>query len=352
MPPAPFERHADVKNSRFARIAVIGAALALTLTACTGTATNNDKPAGGTEAPVEFEAFNRLEVIAPAAPGSGWDQTARAVQASLQTEGLAKSVEVTNVAGASGTVALAQVAPKQGAKDLLMASGLAMMSGIISNGTPVSLDDLTPIARLIGENEVIVVPADSPYQSIDDLFAAIKKDPKSVPIAGGSAGSADHLFIGLLAQHYGVKPADVNYVPYSGGGEASTALLGNVVQAGIAGYSEFAAQIDSGDFRGLLISSETNTTDLEFAATAGDIDKSLVFANWRSIMAPGGISDELKAQYLEAFDQLHASDSWKQAMQTNGWEDLYLSGDEFGDWLTTENTRVESVLVDLGLATK
>lgn len=341
-----------MKKNRLARIALAGAALALALTGCSsaGSPGGSGSDSAATGDAAEFTPLKRLELIAPAAPGSGWDQTARAVQGSMQADKLASSVEVTNVPGASGTVALAQVAPKQGTKDLLITSGLAMMSGIITNGTPVSLDDLTPIARLIGENEVIVVPADSPYKNADDLFAAIKKDPKSVPIAGGSAGSADHLYLGLLAQHYGVKPADLNYVPYSGGGEATTALLGNKVSAGIAGLSEFSAQIEAGKFRGLIISSLKNETALEFAQTSGDLDAGLEFANWRSVMAPGGIDDALKQQYLTAFDKMHESDSWKKALETNGWVDFYLSGDEFGSWLTEENTRVKGVLGDLGLA--
>src|SRR6185312_4022094 len=224
---------------RIPRVVTAVVAAALTLAACSNNTDSgsSDKDSGS------FKALSRVEIIAPAAPGSGWDQTARAVQEAMKADQLAKSVDVKNVPGASGTVALAQVAPQKGKADLLIASGLAMMSGIITNGTDVTLDDLTPIARVVGEYEVIVVPKDVPFNNADDLFAAIKADPKSVPIAGGSAGSADQIFIGLLAQHYGVKPADVNYVPYSGGGEATTALLGGKVKAGVAGLNEFAEQI-------------------------------------------------------------------------------------------------------------
>ncbi len=243
----------------------------------------------------------------PAAPGSGWDQTARAVQEALKADDLARSADVKNVPGASGTVALAQVAPQKGKDGLLIASGLAMMSGIITNGTDVTLDDLTPVARVVGEYEVIVVPKDVPYNNADDLFAAIKADPKSVPIAGGSAGSADQIFIGLLAQHYGVKPADVNYVPYSGGGEATTALLGGKVKAGVAGLNEFAEQIKNGNLKGLLISSTEQIEGTNFAQTATQIDPKLEFQNWRSIMAPSGISPELTTQYIEAMKRMHDS---------------------------------------------
>lgn len=337
-----------MKISTFARAAAVGTVLLLALTACSSP--QADKSASADAGATAFVPLTRLELIAPAAPGSGWDQTARATQGALQTDELAKTVTVNNVPGASGTVALAQVAPKKGQKDLLIMSGLAMMSGVVTNGTAVSLDDLTPIARLVGEHEAIVVPKGSPFANADDLFAAIKKDPKSVAIAGGSAGSADHLFIGLLAQHYGVKPSDVNYVPYSGGGEATTALLGGKVQAGIAGTGEFAAQIESGELTGLLVSSLKNDGSLTFAQAAGEIDPKLEFANWRSIMAPGGIDAKLRAQYLAAIEKMHAGDAWKAELTKNEWLDNYIAGDEFAGWLKTENTRVQSVLKDLGLA--
>lgn len=333
------------------RIAALAAAAALALSACgnSGTpASDGGKTEAGAGAGVK--SLNRLEVIAPAAPGSGWDQTSRAVQDALKNASLAKTVEVKNVPGASGTVALAQVAPQKGKKDLWVTSGLAMMSGVISNGTDVKLDDLTPLARLMGEYEVIVTPKDGKYNNVDDLFAAIKADPKSVAIAGGSAGSADHIFIGLLAQHYGIKPSDVNYVPYSGGGEAATAILGGKVQAGVAGLNEFAAQVKDGNMKGLFISSTQKLEGVEFAQTAADIDPKLEFQNWRSMMAPGGIDDGLKTQYVEALKAMHESQGWKDTVKKNEWNDNFIAGDEFASWLKEENSRVQGVLTDLGLA--
>jgi putative tricarboxylic transport membrane protein len=332
---------------RTPRLVTAAIAAALALAACGG---NTDSGSSAGDAAGDFKPLSRVEIIAPAAPGSGWDQTARAVQEALRADDLAKSADVKNVPGASGTVALAQVAPQKGKDDLLIASGLAMMSGIITNGTEVTLDDLTPIARLVGEYEVIVVPKGVPYNTVDELFAAVKADPKSVAIAGGSAGSADHIFIGLLAQHYGVKPVDVNYVPYSGGGEATTALLGGKVQAGVAGLNEFAEQIKNGNLKGLLISSADQVEGTTFAATATQIDPKLEFQNWRSIMAPSGISPELTTQYIEAMTRMHDSSAWSDAVKKNGWNDNFLAGDEFAAWLKEENARVQTVLNDLGLA--
>lgn len=332
-----------MKNSKI--LAAAFAAVALALTGCAGAENASDGASGNAAS-----SLGRIDIIAPAAPGSGWDQTARAVQDALQKESLVSSAQVKNVPGASGTVALAQVAPQKGKQDTLVASGLAMMSGIITNGTEVTLEDLTPIARLLGDSEMIVVPKDSEYKTLDELFAAVKANPKSVAIAGGSAGSADHVFIGLLAEKYGVDPVTVNYVPFSGGGEATTALLGNKVQAGVAGVGEFAQQVDAGNLTGLVVSSATpiEGVDVPTITDAGHPD--LEFANWRSIMAPGGISDEEKEQYITALTTMSKSQTWKDTLATNSWGDLFLAGDEFGAWLEEENTRVKGVLEDLKLA--
>ncbi|MCU1424222.1 MAG: putative tricarboxylic transport rane protein [Microbacteriaceae bacterium] len=329
------------------KLSAAAAAVALTLTAC------SESP--GASAPEESKAaevvaLGRVEIIAPAAPGSGWDQTARAVQSALEAGDLVDSATVTNVPGASGTVALAQFAPQEGKKDTLIASGLAMMSGVLTNATEVTLDDLTPIARLIGDNEMIVVPEGSPYDDLDALFAAIKKDPKSVAIAGGSAGSADQIFIGLLAQEYGVKPSEINYVPFSGGGEATTALLGKQVDAGVAGVGEFIEQVKAGQLTGLVTSSSEAVADIDVPTIADAGHPDMEFFNWRSIMAPPGITEEETTAYISALTTMSESEEWATTMEQNSWIDLFLTGDEFGDWLDEENERVSGVLQDLGLS--
>ncbi|MCW3815894.1 tripartite tricarboxylate transporter substrate binding protein [Micromonospora sp. DR5-3] len=332
-----------MRITRTGTIAAVLAALVATVSACGG----GSAKGGGDQGAKQLA---RLNIIAPAAPGSGWDQTARAVQDSLQKADLARQVEVTNVPGASGTVALAQVAPQKGKKDLLIMSGLAMMSGVLTNGTDVTLDDLTPVARLIGEYETIVVPASSPYQKLDDLLAAIKADPKKVPIAGGSAGSADQIFIGLLAKEAGIDPAKVNYVPFSGGGEATTALLGNKVAAGVAGTGEFQEQVKAGKLRALVVSAAKPVESMPGVPTIADVGHPGVeFYNWRSIMAPNGLTAEQKKAYVDAVTAMHASDGWKTTLKERAWEDTFLAGDEFGTWLGQEQTRVSGVLTELGL---
>jgi putative tricarboxylic transport membrane protein len=294
-------------------------------------------------------AFDNLTIIAPAKAGGGWDQTARSMAEVMQGAGLAKAITVENVAGAGGTVGLAQFADKnKGDGNALLVNGLVMVGAVLTNKSPVSLVDTTPIARLTGEYEVIVVPAASPLKSMADLAAAMKADIGKVAIGGGSAGGTDHILAGLVAQAAGADATKLNYVPFSGGGEALAAILGGHVTAGISGYGEWEGQIKSGELRALGISSGAKVEGIDIA-TLKEQGIDVELANWRSVVAAPGISDDQKKALLAAVDAMHASDAWKKVLADKKWLDLYQSGDEFGAFLKAENERVAGVLKTIGL---
>lgn len=294
-------------------------------------------------------AFDNLTIIAPAKPGGGWDQTARAMADVLQAGGQAKAVTVENVAGAGGTVGLAQFADKnKGDGNALLVNGLVMVGAVLTNNSPVSLTDTTPIARLTGEYEVIVVPANSPLKTLADLAAAMKADIGKVAIGGGSAGGTDHILAGLVAQAAGADATKLNYVPFSGGGEALAAIMGGHVTAGISGYGEWEGQIKSGELRALGISSAAKVEGIDIP-TLKEQGIDVELANWRSVVAAPGISDDQKKALLAAVDAMHASDAWKKVLADKKWIDLYMSGDDFAAYLKSENDRVTGVLKTIGL---
>jgi len=294
----------------------------------------------------DFE-FN---IMAPAGAGGGWDSAARSVQETMTAIGQAKSAQVYNVTGAGGTVGLAQfVSSAGGDPNQLLVGGITMVGAIISNQAPVNLTQVTPIARLTGDPLVVVVPASSEIQTIDDLLAAIKADVGSTIWAGGSAGGADHMLAALITGAAGGDPALVNYVAYSGGGEALAAMLGGQVTAGVSGYGEWQAQIESGDLRALAISYPEPIEGIEAQPLkALGVDVELV--NWRGVFAGPDVSDEDKARLTAAFDALVASAEWKEILAARGWTDYYLPADEFATFLTGETERVGTVLKSLGLA--
>ena len=307
-----------------------------------------------------------IEIMAPAAPGGGWDTTAREIQATLQSGVIDQDVEVFNVEGAGGTIGLAQLAAdNKGDPYTLMVMGLVMIGAIETNQAQVGLDQVTPIARLTGEYEVIVVPKDSKYQTLQDLMADFKADPGAISWAGGSAGGTDHILVGLIAKDQGIDPTLINYVPYSGGGEALAAILGGQVSAGVSGLGEWQDQIISGELRALAISGKAGggaTPTADMAAATPAIDPVLAaiptlmdqgvnveLANWRGIVAPPEISPEDTACIVDMMTEMHDSEAWQATLAKYGWQDLYLAGDEYNQFLQTERERVVGILKDLGL---
>ncbi len=210
------------------------------------------------------------------------------------------------------------------------------------------MDDVTPIARLTAEDEVIVVPADSPYKTIKDLGDDLKARGRKVAIAGGSAGGTDHIVAGLLTKAAGASPADLNYVAFSGGGESLAALLGNKVAAGISGVSEYAEQIKAGKLRALAVAGPERVDGVD-APTLKEGGYDVELTNWRGVVAPKGLSKEATDRLVEAVTQMHDSSSWKKALTTNGWSDTFLTGDEFASFIKDEETTTSTVLKDLGL---
>jgi putative tricarboxylic transport membrane protein len=289
------------------------------------------------------------KIMAPAAPGGGWDQTARSLQSALQDEKISSNVQVTNVPGAGGTIGLAQfVNQTSGDPTQLIVGGYVMVGAILTNKSPVTLDQVTPIARLTGEYEAIVVPAASDIKDMAGLVAKLKADPGSVSWGGGSAGGTDHITAGLIAKAVGVDPTKVNYIAFSGGGEALAAILGNQVTVGISGYGEFAAQIQAGALRIIGISSDERVAGID-APTFKESGVDVSIQNWRMIAAAPGISAEQKTAILADVDKLVQSASWQKVLADKGWANTYLAGDAFSEQLKKDTEATAAILKDIGL---
>jgi putative tricarboxylic transport membrane protein len=326
-----------IKSNRMVTAALAGLGITLSAAACGGGA---ETTAGA--------APESLQFIVGAAPGGGWDQTARAAQQALEQGRLVKSAEVTNIPGAAGTIGLARAANEKGNPETLLVTGTVMVGGIETNKSPNKLSDLTPIARLTSDYVAIVVPAKSPHQTIEDFVAAWKTDPGKFAIAGGSAGGADHILMGLLAKEAGIDPKQMNYVPFAGGGEAAAAILGNKVAVGVSGVSEFLGQVEAGNMRLLALSGPERLDGVD-APTLKESGFDVEFVNWRGFVAPPGLSAEQTSALQDVVAKMHESEQWKAAVTKNKWIDDYASGDEFAAFLKEDQEQIRTVLTELGL---
>lgn len=302
--------------------------------------------------PAEAQALTSLQVFVPAAPGGGWDGTGRAIEAVMRAEKIMENFQFEHAPGAGGVVGMPKfMSSKKGQPNAIMIGGMVMVGAIIANKAPLKLSDLTPIARLTGEFEAIVVPAESPFKTMKDLVTAFKADPGKISWAGGSAGGTDHILAGMIAKAVGVDPKQVAYVAYAGGGPATAALLGNQVSCGVSGYGEFAEQVKAGKLRVLALSSDKRQPGID-APTLKEQGVDVELFNWRGVFGAPGITKEQQATLIGLFEKLIISEGWKNELLKRDWTGIYLPGDAFGKYIDSEVTRITGILTDLGLAKK
>lgn len=301
-------------------------------------------------APMAAQAqVEQFKIMAPANPGGGFDTIARTLAEALQTSGQVKNVVVENKAGAGGAIGMAQfVNNEKGNPNALLVAGAVTVGALETNKSPVNFGMVTPISRLMGEFNVIVVPAASPYKSIKDLMAAYKANPGSVSIGGGSAGGIDHIMASLMSEKAGVDPDKLNYIPFAGGGEGKAAILGNQIAAYISGYGELADLIKAGKVRALGISAATRNPDIP-VPTIREQGTDVVVYNWRGVFAPPGINAAQKAQLIKMVETAVKSPTWKAKAEKMEWLDMLQSGDSFQTFLNEDIKRTAATVKKLKL---
>lgn len=337
-----------MNKSRIGTAVALAAATAIALTSCSGSTTPADDDGGSGEA----ATITDLSIVVPADPGGGWDQTGRALSQLLTEEKVVSSAPVTNVGGAGGTVGLAQLANETD-PDTLMVMGLVMVGAVETNASAVRIEDMTPIARLTDEPLVVVVPAESKYDTLEDLVEDIVDNGQAVTITGGSAGGADHILAGLMLEEAGLDGSEIaeklNYTPNSGGGEATSLILGGKVAAGISGVGEFLQHIEAGTMKALAVSAEDSVDQLPDIPTITDAGYDVVLTNWRGVIAPADIDDASRDELTRIVTELHDSQAWTDELETRGWADAFLTGAEFDDFLAGNIDEVTATLKNIGL---
>jgi putative tricarboxylic transport membrane protein len=230
----------------------------------------------------------------------------------------------------------------------VLLTGLIMVGAELANKPAVSLDDVTPLARLTGDHEVLVVRADSPLKTLADLMAKLAADTRAVAWAGGSLGGTDHILAALLTRQAGGDPARMRYAPYAGGGESIPAVLRDDTTVGVNSHQEFAAEIAAGRLRALAISAPQPVPGMGIK-TFKEQGVPVQLIDWRGVVGAPGI----EAARAQALDQLMArmaqSPTWRQAIEQRQWLDLYLPADAFKPFLEEEQGNVRALLTEAAL---
>jgi putative tricarboxylic transport membrane protein len=295
-------------------------------------------------------AQSSLKMMIPANPGGGWDQTGRQLAAAMQSAKLVSSVQFENKGGAGGTIGLAQfINSSKGDPNALLIGGMVMIGAIYLENAPVNLSMVTPVARLTGEYEMIVVPAKSPHKTMGDLVKTFKANPGGVSWGGGSAGGTDHILVGLIAKAAGVDPTKINYVPFKGGGEAIAAIVGGHVTAGVSGIGEFAEHVKGGRMRALAVSSASPIDNVPSLKEQG---LAVELTNWRGVFGAPAITAAQRDALIKIVRGATESASWKETVKKLGWSPIFLSGEDYKKFIDEDTKRIGGIIDSLGIKNK
>ena len=295
------------------------------------------------------------ECIAPANPGGGWDFTCRQVGKTLQDLSVIPgTMQVTNLAGGGGGVAYAEVVNKRAEdNNLIVAASSATSTRLAQGAFPGNtMDQVRWLASVGADYGVIAVAKDSEITTLPELMDKIKADPTSVSVAGGSAvGGWDHLKVLIAAKKAGIDDVrTIKYVAFDGGGEAVTQLLAGSVQAFTGDASEAKGFVDSGDIKVIaVLAPERMEGDFASFPTAKEQGIDAIGANWRGFYAPGGMSDDAYAYWVESIGKVYDSEEWKKIMTDNGLAPLNLRGDEFQAFVKGSVDEITAISKEIGL---
>jgi putative tricarboxylic transport membrane protein len=335
------------------RFIALGAGLAAAVTAGCGTA----RP-----------AMTRLTIVAATSAGQEWHAVAKALAGALREAGLVRTVHVTRRHGPPAGVVTAVLGPPRPnaprtagpraattpgdlADHRWLVAGLPMLAAAEMADAGDALDSAAPLARLIGDREVLVVSAASRLRGFDQFADSIKEDPGALLVAGGPAGGAEHLLFGLIAQGLGVDARRIEYAGYPGGAGAASAVLGGRAAAAIGRVREWRGRLAAGQARALAVSSADRIDGID-APSLLESGVGVDYADWCGLLGPHGMTEEERAGAAELCDRLDGSPYWRETCRANGWPVIHLSGEGFSRWFAAEAARIRAVLRDLGLLSR
>jgi putative tricarboxylic transport membrane protein len=289
-----------------------------------------------------------IEFIVQYAPGGGSDNFARMIAATLASEGISDAtLNVVNREGGSGAIGQAYVAGKEGDNYTLMTMTSALVTGPVVLDLEHNFEDFTPIARLAADQLLIVVPADSEFQTMEDLLAAATAEPDSVSWGGTGLGGEDSLLLGQIEQASG---ANLNYVAFESGGEVQVALLGGHINVASSNPNEIIGQLEAGELRPLAVAGDERLTLLPDVPTLQEMEFDVLFEQARGVVGPPGMDPAAVQYWADTLKTLTETETWQtEYLEKNMLLDAYLGPEEFAQWMAEETAATEALIAGMGL---
>jgi putative tricarboxylic transport membrane protein len=297
----------------------------------------------------QWKPTKPIQFIVPYAAGGGSDVFARSMASVIQEAKLNPTpLVVVNQPGGSSTVGTTAVAQASGNDHMLVTfiSGQVAAPLAAGKGTA-TYRDLTLIAGLAIDEQLIVVKADSPFKTIEDVLAAAKQRPGAVTIGGTATGQEDQMCNRIFEQAAGIK---LRYIPYNSGGEVITSLLGGHTELSWANPGEFFSQWEAKLVRPLVVARETRLAKFSDLPTFKEKGLDVTFRMFRGMAAPPGISPAVAGYYENVMKRVAESSAWKEKyLDKYLLSPSWMGSKEFSTFVAQSEQQFKTLLTELGL---
>jgi putative tricarboxylic transport membrane protein len=299
----------------------------------------------------QWKPEKAVEIITSSAQGGSNDKVARTIQSVMQEGKLIPTpMSVVNKPGGNQTLARVYLNQHPGDAHYFDIGNPTLVGNHISGITPISHRDVTPIALLISEYTAFTVKADSPFKTLADLVAQIKKDPESVSVGVSNRGGTNHLTLALTAKAAGIDPKRLKVVVFKSNSESTAALLGGHLQLVAASVPSIIGQVQAGGVRVIAVGSPQRMTGaMAGVPTVREQGLNVSLDNWRALIGPKGLSAVQVAYWEGVLAKVVETSEWKKTLESNNWSASFLRSREFAKFLDAEYEDTKGIMTDLGL---
>ncbi|MGR3759570.1 tripartite tricarboxylate transporter substrate binding protein [Roseobacteraceae bacterium NS-SX3] len=304
----------------------------------------------GSPARAAEQVVDSIHFLIPGGAGGGWDGTARGTGEALTAAGLVGKASYENMSGGGGGKAIGYLIENaESQHGTLMVNSTPIVIRSLTGVFPQNFRDLTLVAGTIGDYAAIVVGKDSPINSMEDLLAAYKADPRGTAVGGGSVpGGMDHLVAAMVMEAAGEDPTAVKYIPYDAGGKAMAALLSGEIAALSTGFSEAIDLANAGEVKIIGVTADERVDSYPDAPTMKEQGIDTTFVNWRGFFGAPGLPEDKLAAYQEAFAKMYDTPEWEEVRSRNGWVNIHNSGEDFRAFLEEQEKAIGDLMKKLG----
>ena len=303
-----------------------------------------------------WEPTKSVEFIIPAGTGGGADQMARFTQGVVAKHNLMKqSVVPINKSGGAGAEGFLDVKASKGDAHKIIITLSNLFTTPLATGVPFNWKDLTPVAMLALDNFVLWVHADTPYKSPKEYLETVKKEGANKFKMGGTGSKQeDQIITVAIEKALGVK---FIYVPFKGGGEVATQLVGKHVDSTVNNPIEAVAQWRGGKLRPLCVfdgqrmpykNKVTETMSWNDIPTCKETGIPMEYLMLRGIFMPGGVSQDVVTFYVELFKKVRGTAEWNKLMEDGAFNQTFMAGREYVDWVAKAETLHRDLMKEAG----